>query len=273
MVQTHDPWLNWTIINNSGQAVDDFEIVVDSSTYSNSGTLDQLMIGLPFFNQFSTSVVNNNTVLKWSGPAGSVQPGVPAHIGALMKDSGPILDAYWTAGGQRVGVAPPIVMETTRLLFSETPTSAQVSMRLAMSGGFFSDTPTGQVGLTQIQTFRDIPSSLLGLQDINESLNLGDLAAYQVTPYVGGSPLSTSDVVWFTGPGPDSFFDVFLDLSTTSNLGSGYESLLYAQVLTPNTPGIPVQVQFWNLNPQSPEPATLTILALGGAVLLSRRRR
>ena len=49
-----------------------------------------------------------------------------------------------------------------------------------------------------------------------------------------------------------------------------YESLLIADVFVAGRES-PIG-RFWNLNPQTPEPSTLSLLALGGLAMIRRRR-
>ncbi|HUX02123.1 MAG TPA: PEP-CTERM sorting domain-containing protein, partial [Phycisphaerae bacterium] len=64
--------------------------------------------------------------------------------------------------------------------------------------------------------------------------------------------------------------DVFLAEILPEFASPQYEALLYAQVINPDKSVIG---EFWNLNPQSPEPATLALLGLGAVATLIRRRR
>ena len=282
-VVEHPPWLNWDILNNTGAAANDFEIVVESPNYTvNAGDPSQLIIGPPFdtfgliYGTDPDGDGDNDTVLTWQG--GDVAPGAPVHIGALMTDSGPIVDAYWTNNGQRVGIAPPVVMETTRILFGQG--LPQITMRLAMPTSFFDEVPGGStVEMTGIRTFTDIPAGVLALGDINETLDLNSLLPFENLspdgPRLGtasGPLITPSTVLSFPPSGPDSFFDIWLD--TTLTPGPQFESLLYAELnlIVAGEPNpIPVDVRFWNLNTQCPEPATLALAGL--ATLLLWRRR
>jgi len=291
----HDPWLNWDVINNTGQPATDFEIVVESPTFSvNMADPSQFMMGqFTSLNFDHTQDVDGDldldTIVSWSNPVMQVQPGLPAHIGLLMNGSGPILDAYWTGGGVRIpGInnTPPVVMETTRILFEQPPPPGepqgvpQVTMRLAMPELLYEQGDPEQLlpQITHLRTFVDIPADMLSLGSLSLDAGL-DLSGpygsyppgyewlqpYEREPLVNGLPVTAPLEFW-----PDSFFDVFID--TTLNTGPEFESLLYAevQVLDQGVPRLPVEVRFWNLNPQCPEPGTLALVGL--AALLLRRR-
>jgi hypothetical protein len=257
----HDPWLNWDFINLTGQVANDFEIIVESGTFSPN----QVLLGMPF-PAFGVTHAdydgdgNNETLMTWSGA--NVAANQIAHIGAYIQGSGKILGAQWTLNGQPIGLPLAISYELTEI----RPTnSAEIHMQLKMPQSFFDSHPEEQAGWVGIRTFRNIPASLLDLGDLNRSLDLTTLAAYEVTPKDGVTHLP------ITGPilmSTDSFFDVYLDTVSGEFLGPQYESLLYAEVLNA---GAPIGM-FWNLNPQSPEPGSLLMLAFGGLILMRRKR-
>jgi len=221
------------------------------------------------------------TKLSWSNPVGGVPipAGMTAHVGGDMRNSGRILDAYWTLGGVPVGVmpgAPPsiaISYELTEIRWLEY--DPEVHMQLQIADGYFeARAPGAEAGWTGVRTFANIPASMLGLEDLNASLDLSTLAQFETTPQYGfpGMPGHDGRVILKTDENyqymPDSFFDVYVDTIPPELSSPAYESLLYAVVLNAGTP----IGQFWNLNPQSPEPATLGLLSLGALALLRRRR-
>ena len=69
--------------------------------------------------------------------------------------------------------------------------------------------------------------------------------------------------MWSRGTGSDNGHDA-------AHASPDFEALLYAEVFEPGRQG--VIGQFWNLNPQSPEPATLILLAVGSVFVIRRRR-
>jgi len=186
-----------------------------------------------------------------------------------MQGSGVIKDAYWTLDGGRASPSIPIIYEVTRI----TPPAGdprgdpeELTMRLALPTAF-----QEEVLLNNMVTFANIPADLLGLADLNRDLDTdpaGLLEQFNTEPKVGnsqGQPVGSSQPI-----PPDSFFDVFVDIPPPGQLGPEWESLLFTEVVQDPADG-PV-VRFWNLNPQSPEPSTLSILLLAG-IALSRRRR
>jgi hypothetical protein len=279
----HDPWLNWDFWNFSGKQANDLDIWVEEAFYNP---------GVNWWsNPFTTLTVTNNvdydgdtdgdTLLRFSGAwvnppvdPNNPQPGEVAHGGIYTKGSGPVLTAYWTNGGVPQGNALAISYEQTEIRPTD---SGEIHMQLIVAPGFYEDHPTGEkAGWTEIRTFRNIPADTLGLEDLNRDLDLSTLAAYAVTPYYGqpGVPGSSGIAIL---PGAqimrgvaDSFFDVYLDTVEEEFLGPEYESLLVATVL--DNQMVPVGM-FWNLNPQSPEPATLALMGLGAVATVVRRRR
>jgi hypothetical protein len=258
----HDPWLNWDFQNISGQLANDFEIIVDSPTFNPAG---QVLLGAPFpsfgvSNGDFDGDGDQDTKLTWSGAA--VNPGQVAHIGAYMSGSGLVQDAYWTQNGVKVGPSLAITYEMT-----EIRGDPEVHMHLNIAPGFFEDTPGGTAGWQNIRTFINVPADLLGLEDINDTLDLSALAAYEVTPIDASTGLPITGSVMRTD---DSPFDVFLGNIDAVHASPDFEALLYAEVFDGARQG--VIGQFWNLNPQSPEPATLVLLAVGGMFVIKRRR-
>ncbi|HUU60650.1 MAG TPA: PEP-CTERM sorting domain-containing protein, partial [Phycisphaerae bacterium] len=125
--------------------------------------------------------------------------------------------------------------------------------------------PDLEVRLLNVRTFSDIPADLLNLQDINESLDTSALLPFEAAAYSEIGPLPWSI---------DSFFDVFVKLTIPENVSPDFESLLIADVVVLDPDGNQTSVgRFWNLNPQSPEPGTVTLLAVGACVAMLRRRK
>jgi hypothetical protein len=255
----HDPFLNWDFINFTGQEVNDFEIVVASPNYVPPAVYTG---GLGFPN-FSRSVGDYSpapgleTLLRWSGR--NFAPGAVAHVGAAMMGSGRILDAYWTRDGQKVGPSIGITYELTRVTRTSPTAPAVLDMVLNTSPAFALDNPNASLLISNIRTFRDIPADLLGLDDITAELDLGRLSNFEIPP----NP-SQGELV------PDRWLEV--SLGTTLNANANFEALLVADiVLVP--PSLPPVVigRFWNINPQSPEPALLGTL-VASLVVLNRRR-
>jgi hypothetical protein len=258
----HDPWLNWDFFNLTGQDAFDLDIVVDSPTFVPPQWWADAFPNIQIFNNQPAG----DTTIRFFG--GVVPPGAPAHGGVYMAGSGIVRDAYWTdAAGQKLGLSLPIIYEQTRIdLIPDVPGTAAVWMELQVAPGFFADNPDMMVGMTDVQTFMNIPSDMLGLEDLNRDLDLAELA-----PYMAQAPFD----IPLGMLNDDEVFEVFL--GTTRQLGGKWESLLTGNVwfgpgdsVPPTQGGI-----FWNLNPQSPEPVTLVGLGIGavGLVRYLRRRR
>jgi len=266
----HDAWLNADFLNFTGQAVNDFDIIIESATFNPPQTFTA-----PFNNvtvthgEYNALHAGNETRVRFSGA--NILPNQIAHVGMLMKDSGRVLSAYWTNNGVQVGNSLAMSYEITEVRTGSDPA---IHFKLWMPPQYYADrAPGAEAGWTNIRTFRNIPASMLDLPDLTRDLDLSTLAAYEVQPYVGevGYPGQTADSILpseeFMLTGPDSFFDVYVDTVPPEYSNPNYESLLVADVLNQGQ----VIGQFWNLNPQSPEPATLLLLTAGGLWL--RRRR
>jgi hypothetical protein len=263
----HDPWLNWNLINLTGLNANDIDLIVDNPNYNpNVNDPSQVMAGLfPLVTVTHADYDGNGDVdtrIRWSGA--QVNPLQVIHIGLYMKDSGKVLDGYWTMNGAKVGASAVFTYEKTEIRYVDP----EVHMHLNMNPGWFRDNPSHEAGWTNIRTFVNLPASLLDLKDLNESLNLDSLSAYEVQPKRGdnGLPIQRTDVI--TADGPDSFFDVFLSAIPPEMAGPQYEALLVAEVLNQPNPG----GWFWNLNPQCPEPLTASLLTVASVALLRRRR-
>jgi hypothetical protein len=106
----------------------------------------------------------------------------------------------------------------------------------------------------------DMPASLLGLDDITSALDERALAQYATNP----DPRELILPV-------DSFFDVFVGL--TVNSSPDFESLLVADVVQIDPTGASRVIgQFWNINPQCPEPTWMAGLILATGGIMARRR-
>lgn len=284
----HDPWLNWDFWNFAGVAANDLDIVVKNSNYNPGanwwaapfdtmtliknadGDKDGILDTIVRYSFSATSPI------QWINPrVMPPQPPDSAHGGLYTAGSGGVLTAYWTVDGNQVGPALAITNEVTEI---RTTNSGEIHMQLSIAPGYFKDKPTGtEAGWTNIRVFRNIPADRLGLADLHSGLDLEQLHAegFEVTPMYGqpGIPGSTQNPILLSDQnyvtGPDSFFDVYLDTVGDEFLNRDYRSLLVATVLNQGTP----VGMFWNLNPQSPEPATLSLLALGGLALIRRRRK
>lgn len=264
----HDPWLNWDFINNLGFVVNDFAVIVDKANWVPQ---QQWAVPFPNFQTFAYDWdgdgIFDDTMCKWMGA--NVPPNTVAHGGLYMLGSGLVLDAFWTLNCSKVGPSTAITYERTKIIGDP-----EVHMELMIAPGFYEDSLNAgkEAGWTHMRTFVNIPADLLDLPNLNSSLDLGALAAYEVFPKVGGptgAPIGYDDIIWGV---PDSFFDVFLDQIEPEYAGPGYEALLHADVVTAASDPIVVG-GFWNLNPQSPEPATIALLGFGAVGLLARRRR
>ncbi len=258
----HFPRLNWDFFNFTGQQVNDLAIIVESPKYVPQASV----IGMPFptltvtHGDYIPWHAGDETKVEWSGAW--VHPNELAHIGLDMNGAGRILDAYWTLNGAKVGPSIAISYELTEV---RRGSSGAIHMQMQIAPGWFEDHPGGKAGWENVRTFVNIPSSRLSLQDINRSLDLSTLGAFEVTPQAGvpgypgnsGNPLP-SPLLMSDG---DSFFDIFLAVTEDEYLNQNFQSLLVADVLNQGQ----VIGRFWNLNYQSPEPSTVSIIGLAGA--------
>lgn len=274
VVVWHDPYLNWDFINQSGVAVNDLDIIVDNPTFS-PNLADPLEVWSDIFQNvtltngdFDGDGDTDTKVTYWNSAAGPfVGIGATAHGGLYMDGSGMVLDAYWTLNGVKVGASTAITYELTRV-----EGDPDLYMELNIAPGFFEDPLNAghEAGWTEIRTFVNLPADLLDLPDINSSLDLSLLAPYEVTPKLGGPAgpdiLPSTVILANLDSSPT---DIFLANIPPEFSNENYEALLVATVLNQPT----VIGQFWNLNPQSPEPASMLLLSVGGAALLRRRRK
>ena len=278
-VAVHDPWLNWDLLNDSGQDVNDFHICVDTPNWSPSESFND-SFGAPTTLSDPTTDCDGDgdqdTIVVWSG--GTVPDQGYMHAGMYMQGSGDILNAYWTVDGIQVSAPLPVTYELT--LVEEPPSGdPEIWMRLAPPTMLVTEYPVGAIGWSGIRTFIDIDAADLGLSDLNDLLDLNSLPSGTETAPENrdGIPLVAGDTYWVSLDSfpAESFFDVFV--GSTLNTGPEYESLLYAEVwLDPdvNTQGDETPIgEFWNLNPQSPEPSTAVCLLLASLGWVVRRRR
>jgi len=257
----HEPWLNWDLVLPPG--ANDIRIVVDNPNFVPGDIFEDLVNGWHYDGPIS---MGGNTILKWSAadPTGGM-----VHIGADMRGSGGIIGGYWTKNGLPFDppMPIPIIWELTRIIGpipGDPANPVEVWMRLRTSPEFGA---TGQeVRLSNIRTYFNIPANRLGLDDLNADLDEVTLVDYKGMQYPGLSASLPYDI--------DSFFDVFVEVTPPENSSPDFESLLVADVvvMNPTGGGYTIVGTFWNLNPQSPEPATLALLAIGGLAALRRRR-
>jgi len=282
----HDPYLNWHLDNLTGANVNDLSVWVDNP----NGKFNPPPAAL-WADVFPNIVINPtgqadhdgdgdlDTEVKYMNPIGPVLPGQTAHGGIYMKESGKVIDAYWTWNCAKVGKSIPVTYELT-----EIRGDPEVHMHLQINPGYFKEEGIQEAGWTNIRTFVDIPADLLGLPNLYPpgveaptgsgeypGVDLSTLTAYKVTAQFGGVDITPATVIMQGEDFPvDSFFDIFLADIPPENASPAFESLLVATVI--DGAGVP-QGQFWNLNPLSPEPGTLMLLAAGAGFLLRRRRR
>jgi len=267
----HYPILNWDFFNPPTSATD-LHIVVETDNFIPSDVyVDPNIPGWQYDGQGPGP--SGGTALSWSTNAGPL-PSV-VHVGADLAGAGRVTGAYWTEGGQPIG-SIPIVWELTWVdpwdLQNPSEPGA-IWMRLQSADSLFgNNSPQGgdqvhaMVQLANIRTYSDIPAGVLGLNDINASLNELELVSHNPSVRIGTSIPGPVSLPGQNGA-TDSFFDVFVNFSELTN--PSYQSLLVAEVLVA---GQRIGT-FWNLNYQSPEPSTMVLLALGGLSLIRRRRR
>jgi len=270
----HDPYLNWDFINQTGVMVNDLDIIVDNPNFSPNLNDPSQVWSVPFPTVALTNLDydgdgDQDTRVRYSGA--NVNAGTNAHGGLYMSGSGLVLDAYWTLNGAKVGPSTPVTYERTRVVGDPA-----IYMELSMGQGFFTDPANSgrEAGWTNIRTFVNLPATLLNLPDIGSSLNLSTLSQYEVFPRLGGptgNVIQPSDIIYAPIGDPLAFADIYLSNIDPEFSNSNYEALLVATVVATGSPPIPTGA-FWNLNPQSPEPATLLLLALGGLAAVRRRR-
>ena len=249
---THEGFLNWDI--KVDVDLDDFEIVVESPNFQPRQTYD---------GPFGTPTVTpsgSNTKIHWSGA--TVPANTLFHVGLDMAGAGQMVSATATQGGNPVANVP-IPFELTEIRYTGRSAAADVFMVFNTPQGFFDENPLATVTLENVRTFIDLPADLLDLPDLNSGLNLG-LLPNETTPVPGS--------VQLFAPGNET--EIYV--GQTINASPLYESLLFGQVFVDyDGPGAmePVMTsEFWNLNPQSPEPSSLVLLAVGAVVAIKRRR-
>ncbi len=176
-----------------------------------------------------------------------------------MRGFGALLDAHWTdINGNKIGQSIAAPEEITQIIPSG---SAEVVMVLQFPKAFYDEDPENkEAGLLNIRTWKNLPAALLDLPDINIDLDLNALPNEVVA-----DPTSIPLGVYHSG----NTFSVSLGMIEDEFIGPEYESLLYADIQNAGQ----IIGRFWNINPQSPEPATLVLLSIGGAAMLRRKRR
>jgi hypothetical protein len=267
----HDPWLNWDFVNRTGTTANDLDIIVETPDY----TPPEVFMG--GYLVFESCPDPAGTRLVWCGY--DVPPGGVSHVGAYMLGSGRILDAYWTDCGEKIGASLPITYELTEIFDPDPviPDNSEIHMLLQFAPGYYADPLNAGtiIGWANIQTFANIPAEMLGLPDLNDSLDLGMLEPYKCDAREGGPGGEIiSDTVWWEEFPPESFFDVYFDVDVPdADLGPHRESLLVADIVVFDGVETVMVGQFWNLNPQCPEPGTFALVGLGIAALVIRLRR
>ena len=175
----HDPYLNWHLTNWTGNnLVNDLDVWVDDP----NGKFNPPAAAL-WADVFQTITVtlgagdhdldgDLDSLVTYSNPIGGmpVIHGQTAHGGIYMKESGRVIDAYWTVGGIKVGNSIPVTYEKT-----EIRADPEVHMHLQINPGYFEDGGT-EAGWKEIRTFVNLPANLLGLADLNPDLDLSALA-------------------------------------------------------------------------------------------------
>jgi hypothetical protein len=258
----HDAFLNWDFENFTGQVADDFEIIVESPTFDPfaSGHFDGYFTPpAGFADRFPNFDVSQgdfdgdgdvDTKVSWSGAP--VDPNQMIHVGLGMRDSGKILEAYWTLGGEKI--EPSIAITYERTIVRPNGDLGDIGMLLNIAPGFFADDGQ-QAGWTGVRTFMDIPANMLGLEDINRQLDLADLEAFETQNECDTVVFDDNPIECFVGRSP--------------NLSMAFESLLVADIVDQGE----VIGRFWNLNPQSPEPGTLSMFFLGALMVWNFGRK
>jgi hypothetical protein len=261
------------------------EIVVDNPNFAPNLNDPGQVWSVPFPTVGLSNADHDNdgdqdTIVTYSGanvspdadgmPYGVENPPDSAHGGLYMKGSGLVLDAYWTLNGIQIGPSYPITYERTRVVGDPA-----IYMELSIAPGFFADPQNAgkMAGWTEIRTFVNLPADLLNLPDIDRALDLSTLSAYEVHPRFGGpaGPEITPSSVLLMGD--SSILDIYLADIPREMASPNFESLLVATVVTASSEPLPAGA-FWNLNPQSPEPVTFLLMALGAmGIALWRREK
>lgn len=244
----HPAVSNWDLYNLTGQPVNDFDVIVASPDFEpswtyNPGGTNQIIRG-----DFNGDMIVE-TKIHYVFP--TVAVGELKHIGLRLPADVGMQDAYWTFNGVRVG-SQGIPYERTKVTRSAVGGSGEVVMQFQAPQLF-----AGNLTLSNIRAFRDLPAGLITGDQLNSSLILDSLAAFEVTPTF--NPVAALPT---TG-----FFEV--SLGNTLFTGPEYESLLHATILSDNV----VIGEVWTLNAQCPEPAFCSLIAAAAVIPAFRRRR
>lgn len=266
-VVLHPANINWDLFNTTNQPINDFELVFEQPNWN---PLDVYvgLLGFPSYTLTTGDFVPGNpgleTKLRFQGR--TFQPNSLVHVGAHTGGAGRLLDAYFTftdANGvsRKVGNSVATPWEITRVV-RPVPGMPRLEMRFQAPDGFLLDEPGSTLRLENFRSFVDVPASRLALADLNPSLDLASLIAYERTAITPIPPVELNVV--------SSFFDVFV--TSDFIVGPEHEAMLTADVVRVLSTGQSVPVgQVWTLNYQCPEPSAM--FPLVAAVPLLRRRR
>jgi hypothetical protein len=263
----HPANLNWDLFNTTNHPINDFELIFEQPDWFPPNVYTGVL-GFPSYTRSTGDFVPAHpgleTKLRFHGR--TFQPNDLLHVGAFLEGAGRLLDAYFTftdgnGVSRKVGNSVATPWEITRVVRPVSPALPRLEMRFQAPDGFLLDEPGSTLRLENFRSFVDLPASLLDLPDLNPSLNLASLAAYERTAINPIAPVELTLV--------SSFFDVFL--TTDFIPGPEHEALLTADIVRLTSAGQPVPVgRVWSLNYQCPEPAAA--LSLLATLPLLRRR-